>query len=84
MQRAPATKVGEENLEIYKINNNITSTKSTSDHNKNIYLHFNYHPKDPKSGKVQRLWNKFVYEPEGEERLDQVENLDGVKIGIER
>jgi hypothetical protein len=53
--------------------------------NKNrIFLHLQYHPQDPESSKVQRMFQKHVMRPPNELPLNQVTNDCGFKVPVDQ
>lgn len=58
--------------------------QKASDAYHQIFLHLQYHPDDPQSRDIQRLWREQVLEPNGETPLPLMENNDGEKVGINK
>ena len=50
--------------------------------NKQIFFHLQYHPEDPPSRDIQKLWTDLVAEPTGERPLHEMKNMDGHKVGF--
>ena len=49
-----------------------------------VFLHLPFHPNDPSSQEVQRLWRDFVSHPPGEAPLSTVPNDQGYPIPIDK
>ena len=49
-----------------------------------IYFHLQFHPQDPPSKELQRLWKECISEPPGEDPLSKMCNYDGEPVGIDR
>ena len=52
--------------------------------NKPILFHIPYHPQNPLSGTLQRLWNDLIYFPPGKQNLNQLKNHLGHCVPIKR
>jgi hypothetical protein len=50
----------------------------------NIYFHLQYHPEDPPSSAIQRIWKETVFSPEGEDPLPDMMNYDGERVRINK
>ena len=50
--------------------------------NKQIFFHLQYHPEDPPSRDIQKLWTDLVAEPTGERPLHEMKNMDGHRVGF--
>lgn len=59
-------------------------TQKASDAHNQLFLHLQYHPFDPQSRDIQRIWREQILEPEGETPLPDMENLSGEKVGINK
>jgi hypothetical protein len=55
-----------------------------SDSHNQVFFHLQYHPEDPPSKEIQKLWQELVSNPAGETPLEDMENLDGDKVGIKK
>ena len=51
---------------------------------KRIFLHLKYHPNDPKSSTIQRLFKNCIMHPPGQKPFNEIENDDGHQIPLER
>ena len=49
-----------------------------------VYFHLQYHPEDPPSRDIQRLWRDFVSHPADGLPLTEKRNLMGEKVGIRK
>jgi hypothetical protein len=49
-----------------------------------IFLHIPYHPQNPSSRYVQRLWRDLVFSPPGEKELTKLTNWEGHHVPIKR
>jgi hypothetical protein len=49
-----------------------------------IFFHLQYHPNDPNSKVIQRVWREQVMEPAGQRPLNQLTNYDNNKIPIDQ
>eukprot|EP00956_Cyclotella_meneghiniana_P021804 scaffold40247_cov36-Cyclotella_meneghiniana.AAC.1 len=54
------------------------------DSKQRVFLHLPYHPHDPPSKTVQRLWRSYVTSPEYMEPLAEVTNHRDARIGLRR
>lgn len=52
------------------------------DSKQQVFLHLPYHPRDPPSKEVQRLWRSYVASPDYMEPLAEVTNHNDARIGI--
>ena len=57
--------------------------KQADAHNQ-IFLHLQFHHDDPQSRDIQRIWREQVLQPEGELPLPEMENTDGVRVGLNK
>ena len=57
--------------------------KQADAHNQ-IFLHLQFHPDDPQSRDIQRIWREQILQPEGELPLPEMENTDGVRVGLNK
>ena len=51
---------------------------------KRIFLHLKYHPNDPKSSTIQRIFKNCIMHPPGQKPFNEIENDDGHQIPLER
>ncbi len=51
---------------------------------KRIFLHLKYHPDDPPSSVIQRIFRKCIMHPRGELPFHELKNDAGVEIPLER
>lgn len=51
---------------------------------RSVYFHLTYHPNDPPSRTIQRLWREFVAEPMDGLPLNKMENLQGFEIPVDK
>ena len=49
-----------------------------------VFLHLQYHPYDPQSRELQRIWQEEILEPAGATKLPEMENNEGHKVGINK
>eukprot|EP00956_Cyclotella_meneghiniana_P004412 scaffold5387_cov81-Cyclotella_meneghiniana.AAC.1 len=49
-----------------------------------IYFHLQYHPEDPPSREIQKLWRDFVSHPADDLPLIEKRNVMGEKVGIRK
>jgi hypothetical protein len=56
----------------------------TDDQEERIFLHLQYHPYDPSSRTLQRLFREYLRSPANEPELSSLRNGDNVPIGINR
>ena len=49
-----------------------------------VYFHLQYHPENPNSTTNQRLWKEYVSAPEGAPPLNQMANMEGELVGIDK
>ena len=61
----------------------VRQQKSLDAHNQ-VFLHLQYHPNDPQSRDIQRIWREQVLQPEGETLLPDMENITGDRVGINK
>ena len=57
--------------------------KNTDSHNQ-VFLHLQYHPDDPSTREIQQLWQELVLQPKGETPLPDMQNSDGVPVGVNK
>jgi len=50
--------------------------------NERIFLHIHYHPQNPSSGSIQRLWRDLIYSPPGKKTLNQLKNHFGHRVPV--
>ena len=48
------------------------------------FFHLQYHPEDPPTREIQKLWSNLVSEPPGKTPLCQLENGFHEKVGISK
>jgi hypothetical protein len=58
--------------------------KKWEDSHNQVFFHLQFHPDDPPSRDIQRLWQEYVFAPPGEQQLPEMENLDGNAVGINK
>jgi hypothetical protein len=49
-----------------------------------IYFHLQFHPEDPSSSVIQRLWREHIFAPVGEDPLPVKTNYDGDRVRINK
>jgi hypothetical protein len=49
-----------------------------------VFFHLQYHPNDPDSCTIQRIWREQVLEPTGQQRLNQIRNHENQRIPIDQ
>lgn len=49
---------------------------------KQIFLHLQYHPEDPQSREIQKLWTDLVSHPAGDTPLSEMKNGEDEKVGF--
>ena len=49
-----------------------------------VYFHLQYHPEDPPSSEIQKIWREYVSHPTDESPLAELENYDNVKVGLSK
>jgi len=49
-----------------------------------VFFHLPYHPNNPPSSKIQKLWRDIVFEPRGKTPLNLLTNLGGHPIPIDQ
>ena len=49
-----------------------------------IFLHLPYHPQNPSSNFVQRLWQDLVFSPPNQDKLTELTNWEGHHVPIKR
>ena len=67
--------------------NSISLTPTNDTPSKFVFLHLQYHPKDPDSKIIQNLFRKHVYKPisiTDTLPLPEIHNFNGAPNGIER
>ncbi|KAL7493317.1 hypothetical protein ACHAWT_002399 [Skeletonema menzelii] len=58
--------------------------KKKEENSKRIFFHLKYHPNDPPSRVIQKLFRECIMQPEGEKPFRDVRNSGGQQIPIER
>lgn len=58
--------------------------KAKDSSKRQVYFHLTYHPEDPHSSIVQRLWRRIVFDPTGKSRLNCIKNTNSSTIPIDR
>ena len=48
------------------------------------YLHLPYHPDNPPSRFVQKIWRRYVAEPQGEKPINKMKNYRGAEIPLDQ
>eukprot|EP00956_Cyclotella_meneghiniana_P041385 scaffold225046_cov56-Cyclotella_meneghiniana.AAC.2 len=61
----------------------IKKQKGKDAHNQ-LFLHLQFHPDDPSTREIQKLWQELVLQPKGEIPLPDMENADGVPVGVNK
>eukprot|EP00956_Cyclotella_meneghiniana_P007975 scaffold10615_cov40-Cyclotella_meneghiniana.AAC.1 len=62
----------------------IKKQKGKDAHNQ-LFLHLQFHPDDnPSTHEIQKLWQELVLQPKGEIPLPDMENADGVPVGVNK
>jgi hypothetical protein len=51
---------------------------------KHKFLHIPYHPQNPSSGLIQRLWRDLIYSPPGKKTLNQLKNHFRHRVPVKR
>jgi hypothetical protein len=51
---------------------------------RHLYFHLQFHPDDPSSSAIQRLWRENIFSPPGEDPLPEMTNYDGEKVRIDK
>ncbi len=59
-------------------------SKKKEAHHRRVFLHLPYHPANPSSKVIQKLWASNMASPHGQTPLHQVPNKQGYDIPIER
>ena len=49
-----------------------------------VYLHVPFHPQNPPSNVLQRIWRREVFCPPGKPRLNSLKTVDGHRIPVDR
>ena len=49
-----------------------------------VYFHLSYHPDNPPSSEIQRLWRDIVFAPPGKKPLNKFTNSQGARIPIDK
>ena len=49
-----------------------------------VFLHLQYHPFDPQSREIQRIWREEILHPDEDTPLPEMENNKGYKVGINK
>ena len=85
---APLFTKAEENATAYLLRSpeehEALRKRKHDDSNHQVYFHLQYHPSDPPSRKIQRLWRDFVSEPAGEQPLSEMRNKMGDNVDIRK
>ena len=71
MRRTPA--------EVKRLND-----KKLIESHRRVFLHLPYHPNDPDSSKIQRLWREHVQRPANQRALNCCRNHEGAFIPIDK
>ena len=58
--------------------------KKIEEKGKRIFIHLKYHPNDPPSSVIQKIFRDCILLPQGEEPLHELKNQQGRKIPLER
>jgi hypothetical protein len=58
--------------------------KKWEDSHNQIFFHLQFHPEDPPSREIQKLWQELISNPAGEIPLEETVNLEGEKVGISK
>lgn len=58
--------------------------KKAEENSKRIFFHLKYHPNDPRSSVIQRLFRECIMQPAGEKPFQEVQNSAGQAIPVER
>jgi hypothetical protein len=66
-----------------KCNTNNPTTETNGGPQK-LFLHLQYHPKNPPAHEIQKLWRQHVAQPPNEQPLHTLETLDGHPFGPTR
>ena len=61
----------------------VKQQKALDAHNQ-VFLHLQYHPNDPQSRDIQRIWREQVLQPESETPLPDMDNITGDMVGIDK
>jgi hypothetical protein len=49
-----------------------------------VFFHLPFHPQNPSSGVIQRLWRDLLLSPPGEESLNSLRNWSGYSVPVKR
>ena len=49
-----------------------------------LFLHLQFHPDDPSSREIQKIWQEQVLQPKGETPLPDMTNADGERVGVNK
>ena len=49
-----------------------------------VFLHIPFHPQNPPSKRIQRLWRELIYSPQGEKIFTDLKNASGCRVPIKR
>jgi hypothetical protein len=85
---APLFSRAEENAKAYLARSKeehlaLCKVKWDDSHNQ-IFFHLQFHPEDPPSREIQKLWQEFVSNPAGETPLEDTVNFEGERVGIKK
>jgi hypothetical protein len=58
--------------------------KKIEENGKRIFIHLKYHPNDPNSSVIQKVFRECILHPQGEEPFHELTNQEGRKIPLER
>ena len=67
-----------------KDDTSITKEKKLETAERSVYLHLPYHPDNPPSSAIQRLWRQHVASPQGTLPLNQMCNNQGAEIPVDQ
>jgi hypothetical protein len=49
-----------------------------------IFFHLKYHPSDPKSSEMQKLWRSSIFQPDGKPALNQLDNYNLERVTVNK
>ena len=49
-----------------------------------VFFHLQYHPNDPNSRVIQKVWKETILQPPGEIHINQIKNHEGERIPIDQ
>jgi hypothetical protein len=61
----------------------LSKLKSIDSQNQ-VYFHLQFHPEDPPSRDIQRIWQEHVSHPKNETPLSLCKNLDDERVGFSK